>query len=84
MAPARVSAGLLWELRSTIVAVVRDREPMEVADDLGHRFRRLLPYGRRLGICAVQFASLEVCGRSFELMNTPQTHTLTIDNIYCR
>jgi hypothetical protein len=26
--------------------LVRDRNPMEVADDLGHRFRRLLPYGR--------------------------------------
>jgi hypothetical protein len=33
-----VSAGRLWELRSVIVARVRDRNPMEVADDLGHRF----------------------------------------------
>ena len=28
-----------------IVARVRDRNPMEVAYDLGHRFGRLLPYG---------------------------------------
>ena len=34
-------------MRSAIVARVRDRNPMEVADDLGHRFWRLLPYGRR-------------------------------------
>src|SRR5216684_5562093 len=33
-------------MRSAIVARVRDRNPMEVADDLGHRFWRLLPYGR--------------------------------------
>jgi hypothetical protein len=26
---------------------VRDRNPMEVADDLGDRVWRLLPYGRR-------------------------------------
>jgi len=30
------------------VARVRDRNPMEVADDLGHRFWRLLLYDRRL------------------------------------
>jgi len=30
-------------MRSAIVARVRDRNPMEVADDLGHRFWRLLP-----------------------------------------
>src|SRR6266566_8116880 len=35
-------------MRSAIVARVRDRNPMEVADDLGHRFWRLLPYGRPL------------------------------------
>jgi len=33
-----VSTGWLWEMRSAIVARVRDRNPMEVADDLGHRF----------------------------------------------
>src|SRR6266478_8312140 len=33
-----VSAGWLWEMRSAIVARVRDRNPMEVANDLGHRF----------------------------------------------
>ena len=49
MAPATVSAGWLWEMRSAIVARVRDRNPMEVADDLGHRFWRLLPYGRQFG-----------------------------------
>jgi hypothetical protein len=42
-----VSAGWLWEMRSAIVARVRDRNPMEVAEDLGHRFWRLLPYGRQ-------------------------------------
>ena len=41
-----MSAGWLWEMRSAIVAKVRNRNPMEVADDLGHRFWRLLPYGR--------------------------------------
>src|SRR6266481_4616083 len=35
-------------MRSAIVARVCARNPMEVADDLGHRFWRLLPYGRRL------------------------------------
>jgi len=45
LAPATVSVGWLWEMRSAIVARVRDRKPMEVADDLGHRFGRLLPYG---------------------------------------
>ena len=35
-----VSAGWLWEMRSAIVARVRDRNRMEVADDLGHRFWR--------------------------------------------
>ena len=38
MAPATVSAGWLWEMRSAIVARVCDRNPIEVADDLGHRF----------------------------------------------
>ena len=42
-----VSAGWLWEMRSAIAAKVRDRNPMEIADDLGHRFWRLLPYGRQ-------------------------------------
>jgi hypothetical protein len=32
---------------SAIVARVRDRDSVEVADDLGHRFWRLLPYGRQ-------------------------------------
>jgi hypothetical protein len=32
-------------MRSAIVARVRDRNPIEVASDLGHRFWRLLPYG---------------------------------------
>jgi hypothetical protein len=41
-----VSAGWLWEMRSAIVARVRNRNPMEVADELGYRFLRLLPYGR--------------------------------------
>jgi hypothetical protein len=36
-------------MRSAIVARVRDRNPIEVANDLGHRFWRLLPYGRRCG-----------------------------------
>jgi hypothetical protein len=34
-------------MRSAIVARVRDRNPMEGAHALGHRFWRLLPYGRR-------------------------------------
>jgi len=38
VAPATVSAGWLWKMRSAIVARVRDRNPLEVADDLGHRF----------------------------------------------
>src|SRR5258708_2904387 len=42
----RLSAGWLWEKRSAIVARVRDRNSMEVADDLGHRFWRLLMCGR--------------------------------------
>jgi hypothetical protein len=46
VAPATVSAGWLWEMRSATVARVRNRNPMEVADDLGHRFWRLLPYGQ--------------------------------------
>src|SRR5215469_1923858 len=32
------------------------------------------PFGanfRIIGICTVQFASVEICGRSLELMNTP-------------
>jgi len=33
-----MSAGWLWEMRSATVARVRDRNPMEIADDLGHRF----------------------------------------------
>ena len=37
------------QARSAIVARVRDRNPIEVANDLGHRFGRLLPYGRRCG-----------------------------------
>src|SRR5258708_14783263 len=46
VAPATVSAGWLWEMRSAIVASVGDRNPMEVADDLGHHSLRLLsPYG---------------------------------------
>jgi hypothetical protein len=48
VAPATVSAGWLWEMRSAIVARVRNRNPMEVADDLGHRLWRLLPYSRLL------------------------------------
>ena len=32
-----MSAGWLGEMRSAIVARVRDRNRMEVADDLGHR-----------------------------------------------
>jgi hypothetical protein len=32
-----MSAGWLWEMRSATVARVRDRNPMEIADDLGHR-----------------------------------------------
>jgi len=46
VAPATVSAGRLWEMRSAIVARLRDRNSMEIADDLGHRFGRLLPRGR--------------------------------------
>jgi hypothetical protein len=34
-------------MRAAIVARVRDRNPMEVANDLGHRFWRLLLYGRQ-------------------------------------
>jgi hypothetical protein len=44
----RRCAPWLWEMRSAIVARVRDRNPMEIADDLGHRFWRLRPYGRPL------------------------------------
>ena len=33
-----MSAGWLWEMRSAIVARVHDRNPMEVADDLGGPF----------------------------------------------
>ena len=32
MAPATVSAGWLWEMRSVILARVRDRNAMEVAE----------------------------------------------------
>jgi hypothetical protein len=39
MAPATVSAGWSREMRSAIVAKVRNRNPMEVADDLGHSWR---------------------------------------------
>ena len=42
-----MSAGWLWEMRSAIVARVRDHNPMEMADDLGHRFWRLLSCGQR-------------------------------------
>jgi hypothetical protein len=38
VAPATVSAGWLREIRAAIVARVRDRNPMEVADDLGSGF----------------------------------------------
>jgi hypothetical protein len=38
VAPATVSAGWLWEMHSAIVARVRDRNPMEVAEDLGTVF----------------------------------------------
>jgi hypothetical protein len=34
-------------MRSAIVARVRDRNPREVADDLGHRVWRLLSYSRQ-------------------------------------
>ena len=34
VALATVSAGWLWEMRSATVARVRDRNPMEIADDL--------------------------------------------------
>lgn len=44
-----VSAAWRWEMRSAIVARVRDRNMMEVADDLGHRFWRFLPYDRQSG-----------------------------------
>jgi hypothetical protein len=37
------------ETRSATVARVRDRNPMEIADDLGHRSWRLLPYGQPPG-----------------------------------
>jgi hypothetical protein len=40
VASATVSAEWLWEMRAAIVARVRNRNPMEVADDLGHRFLR--------------------------------------------
>jgi hypothetical protein len=46
VAPATMSARRLSEMRSAIVARVRDRNPMGIADDLGHRFWRLLPCGR--------------------------------------
>ena len=46
VAPATVSAGWLWEMCPAIAARVRDRNPMEVADDLGHRFWGLLPFSR--------------------------------------
>src|SRR5260370_40718188 len=36
-------------MRLAIVASACVRNPMEVADDLGHRFWRLLPYGRQSG-----------------------------------
>jgi len=36
-----VSTGWLLEVCQAIVARVRDRNPMEVADDLGHPFWRL-------------------------------------------
>ena len=37
-APPTASAGWLWEMRLAIATRVRDRNPMELADDLGHRF----------------------------------------------
>jgi len=61
VAPATVSAGWLWEMRSAIAARVRDRNRMEVADDLGHRFWRLLPSGRPSGSCLVP-APIEMPG----------------------
>ncbi len=42
-----LSAGWLREMRPAIVAKVRDRDPMEVADDLGHRFWRFSGRRRR-------------------------------------
>jgi len=43
VAPATVSGGWLWEMRSAIMTRERDRNPMEIADGLGHGFWRLLP-----------------------------------------
>src|SRR5260370_38849633 len=74
VAPATVSAGWLWEMHPAIVARVRDRNPMEVADDLGHRFWRLLLYarqyvrnvlgadGRNNGPCLLHPGKLARCG----------------------
>jgi hypothetical protein len=61
--PATVSAGWLWEMRSAIVVRVRDRNPMEIADDLGHRFWRLS--GRRRRACALASVRLSNCTYGF-------------------
>jgi hypothetical protein len=45
-----VSAGWLWQMRSVSAFEVRDRSPMEVADNgLGHFLRLLLPCCRQSG-----------------------------------
>ena len=39
-------AGWLWEMRSASVGRCVTRNSMQIANDIGHRFWRLLPYGR--------------------------------------
>src|SRR6267154_5335064 len=50
-------------MRSATVVRVRDRNPMEIADDLGHRSWRLLPYGRPIRELSRGGTSRRVHGR---------------------
>jgi len=49
------------------VVFIRDCGPMTSYSEITSQ----VPGSRQFGICTVQFASVEICGRSFELMNTP-------------
>ena len=60
-------------MRSAIVARVCVRNPMEVADDLGHRFWRLLPYADNPPGISV---SLQVEHKQFIEMGTSSAHRL--------
>jgi len=67
VAPATVSVGWLWKMRPAIVARVHNCSSMEIADDLGHRSWRLLPYGHSPRI-AISCAALS----GVKSMNLPE------------